>query len=341
MKNYFLKYIYTIYQNKKVPSSSIGISGGYDSILLLLVLVHIFTISNQKIILIHCNHIWQKANFYMEIEIQKFAYLVNREICIAIPINNLKTEVQSRNWRLNICKRITNYVDVNNLQLGHTVSDQLETLIWHLARGTSLSGLTSLKNTRFELYQSYFQNQSCEQNYFKNRNYQLYRKYSCHLWNSKVKVYRNTKNHFFIYLNKKTIIIDRLLIQQLRSSSKTILGKEKFPYFQDKTNFWIKFMRNRIRLVILPLLSFYLSQNSNNNIIKCRNLIEQDENFLNSLTLNVINELIYINSTSRILQNNFLKLPRSVQFRCLNFLLKKYSTKQIDFLVLKKILKLL
>jgi len=341
MEDYFLKYIYTIYQNKKVPSSSLGISGGYDSVLLLVLLVHMFHVSNQNFVLIHCNHIWQKTNFYMEIEIHKFAYLVNSEMCIAIPINTLKNEVQSRNWRLNICKRITNYVHVHNVQLGHTASDQLETLIWHLARGTSLSGLTSLKHKRFELYQSYFQNRTLEQKYFKTLKYQVYGKYSSHPWNSKVKVYRNNKNYFFIYFNKKTIIIDRLLIQNLRSSIKNILGKQKFPYFHDKTNFWIKFMRNRIRIIIIPLLRFYISQNIDSNSIKFRSLIEQDETFLMYLTYNVINEFIYINSNSRVLKNNFLKLPRSPQFRCLNFLLKKYTTKQIDFLVLKKILVLL
>jgi len=341
MEDYFLKYIYTIYQNKKVPSSSLGISGGYDSVLLLVLLVHMFHVSNQNFVLIHCNHIWQKTNFYMEIEIHKFAYLVNSEMCIAIPINTLKNEVQSRNWRLNICKRITNYIHVHNVQLGHTASDQLETLIWHLARGTSLSGLTSLKHKRFELYQSYFQNRTLEQKYFKTLKYQVYGKYSSHPWNSKVKVYRNNKNYFFIYFNKKTIIIDRLLIQNLRSSIKNILGKQKFPYFHDKTNFWIKFMRNRIRIIIIPLLRFYISQNIDSNSIKFRSLIEQDETFLMYLTYNVINEFIYINSNSRVLKNNFLKLPRSLQFRCLNFLLKKYTTKQIDFLVLKKILVLL
>ena len=39
---------------------SFVISGGYDSILLLLVAVHIYSVSKQKFTIIHCNHIWQK-----------------------------------------------------------------------------------------------------------------------------------------------------------------------------------------------------------------------------------------------------------------------------------------
>lgn len=339
MKDYFLKYIYTIYQNKKVPSSSLGISGGYDSVLVLVVILHIFTLSKQKFVLIHCNHIWQKANIYMELEIQKFAYLANREICIAIPVNILKNEVQSRNWRLNICKRITNYVHIYNVQLGHTISDQLETLIWHLSRGTSLSGLISLKNEDFEIYKSYFRNQNIEQKYTKILNHQIYENYSSHPWNGKVETYRNTKNSFFIYFTKKTICIDRLLIQNSRSSIKSLLNKQNLPYFHDKTNFWKKFVRNRIRILIIPLLRFYVAQNVNNNIIKFRHVIEQDEIFLHSLTINVLNEFMYSihMNNSFILKKNFLKLPQSLQFRCLNFLLKKYSTKQIDFVLLKKL----
>ena len=133
--------------------------------------------SKQKFTIIHCNHIWQKDNVYMETEMYKFAYLVNNEICIAIPTNTLKNEVQSRNWRLNICKRISNYVHIHTIQLGHTVSDQLETLIWHLARGTSLSGLTSLKNKHYDIYISYFRNQTLKQLYIKIIKQQIYGKY--------------------------------------------------------------------------------------------------------------------------------------------------------------------
>ena len=75
MEDYFLKYLYTIYQNKKVPSSCLGISGGYDSILLLLVAVHIYSVSKQKFTIIHCNHIWQKDNVYMETEMFTNVYI--------------------------------------------------------------------------------------------------------------------------------------------------------------------------------------------------------------------------------------------------------------------------
>nr|ATZ81801.1 tRNA(Ile)-lysidine synthase [Picochlorum sp. 'soloecismus'] len=339
MEDYFLNYIYSIYQNKKVPSSSLGISGGYDSILLLLVIVHIFTISKQKFLIIHCNHIWQKDNIYMEIEIQKFTYLVNSEICIAIPINPLKNEAQSRNWRLNICKRITNYINSTNVQLGHTLSDQLETLLWHLTRGTSLGGLMSLKNKHCEVYNSYFCNKTREQISNKVRKQQIYGKYISHSWNTIFQISQKNKNYFFIYFTKKTINIDRILIENSRSFIKNILNKQKLPYFHDKTNFWIKFMRNRIRILVIPLLRFYVSKKVDNNIIKFRNLIEQDEIFLSQLTVNIINELIYIHTNSIVFKNNFLKLPRSLQFRCLYFILKKYSTKQIDFVLIKQIVK--
>jgi len=341
MEDYFLKYLYTIYQNKKVPSSCLGISGGYDSILLLLVAVHIYSVSKQKFTIIHCNHIWQKDNVYMETEMYKFAYLVNNEICIAIPTNTLKNEVQSRNWRLNICKRISNYVHIHTIQLGHTVSDQLETLIWHLARGTSLSGLTSLKNKHYDIYISYFRNQTLKQLYIKIIKQQIYGKYISNSWKCTFYTYRKNKNYFFIYFTTKTISIDRVLVQYTRSSIKNLLSTQYLPYFHDKTNFWIKFIRNRIRIVVIPLLRFYLSKNIDTNIIKFRNLIEQDDIFLNHLTITVINEFISINHNSTFIKKNFLKLPRSLQFRCLYFLLKKYSTKQIDFMVLKKTLTLL
>jgi tRNA(Ile)-lysidine synthase TilS/MesJ len=122
-----------------------GVSGGQDSIFLLLWLKHLMREKTFAVSVAYCNHFWQQKNFYAEIQIIKLAYLIDLPTLILLPSHSLPSELAARTWRQNNFRQITHFLDIHCLLLGHTASDLIETALWHLFRGTGPQGISSLK----------------------------------------------------------------------------------------------------------------------------------------------------------------------------------------------------
>ena len=386
MNNNLSRISFIVHQKKIFNVSDnliIGISGGQDSIVLLLLIYHLKNPYKLKLNLVYCNHLWQKKNFYALFELLKIAYTLN------LPINHIigKTEIQSEEeghfWRQKNFFQVGNYFDIPFIVLGHSATDQIETALWHFLRGTSPQGLTSLKiinsfqvNTfankisklnfynkklskqKFILkkiissasktyfYQSQGSNatfvrstQGSTQNQYKfvspnvlnqkkfciTRNFFYLKKYfiletSYYAYNISPKIQQNYK-------------LQRPLLDFYRSSITTLINQNHLPFIHDITNQSKKIIRNKIRLILMPLFHYYIQTKSEIHIKNFINITNIEQKYLNGLSLTIMES--YINNPKLI--NSLIYTPAGVQRLCIKKILEKYTLKQIKICYIEEI----
>lgn len=76
----------------------------------------------------------------------------------------------------------------------------------------------------------------------------------------------------------------------------------------DKTNFEGTYLRNRIRLNLIPEIKDNFNTNFSNNIIRMRKILSQDEEFLNEYTNNIVKEAVL--DDKELVKFNFSNLIR-------------------------------
>ncbi len=130
------------------PKYLCGISGGQDSIFLFFWLLHLKNKWNFNLSILHCHHLWQQSNFLAFQQIYKLAYIFKTPICINLSESVFFTETSARNWRQEAYNRSLIFENGDKFILGHTATDQLETALLNLIRGTSPQGFCSLKQSK-------------------------------------------------------------------------------------------------------------------------------------------------------------------------------------------------
>lgn len=108
-------------------------------------------------------------------------------------------------------------------------------------------------------------------------------------------------------LTGMSYIKDEIIRPLLNISKKEILKytqmKELNPCF-DKTNELDIYTRNRVRLNLIPMLEKEYNQNVVMNIIRMKNILSKDENFLQEYTNNIIDKCI-LNINEKKIEFNF------------------------------------
>jgi tRNA(Ile)-lysidine synthase len=293
----FVYKVYQIYrQNYSDKNKLIAVSFGQDSISLLFFLFYIQQILLQPIHLLHCNHFYHRNNFYYVREGFKISYFINGNLMISCPINTITTETKQRSWRQRIFKRSVELLNFNSIYLGHTKTDKIETILFNLFRGSGLQGLTTLTNKSFHFEHQCFQKS-----------------------NKKLK----------LKINKIKFI--RPLLNSSRHSLKLIIKNNKIPNLIDFSNFNTNFTRNKIRLILIPLLKIYFNKNIETQIERLSFQLEIDNVFYN----NQVEQLL--KNKTKITRNNFKNLPKAVQYRLLKKVITIYSGREINFNLITKL----
>ena len=293
----FIYKVYQIYkQNYSDKNKLIAVSFGQDSISLLFFLFYIQQTLNKPTYLLHCNHFYNKDNFVTLNEGFKISYLINGNLIITCPIATQKTEIKQRLWRHRMFKRVVQLLELNSIYLGHTKTDKIETILFNLFRGSGLTGLSNFKieNVHFE--------QEC---------------------------FSHSTDHLKLNINK--IRFRRPLLRISRQNLKKILTSNKLPYLIDFSNFDINFARNKIRLILIPMLKYYFNNNLETQIERLSMQFDIDNQFFES----EISQLIKTSTT--INKSEFKKLPRAIQYRFLKKVLKSYSGKDVNFNLIRKL----
>ena len=134
---------------KNHKSLLITFSGGQDSVALLVLLFGIQSQNLLKLNILWNHHLWHKDSFFITRHILKLSFLFKISAHSAIATSSVKTEIQARQWRLKVSRRLSNFYKYQNVMQAHSGTDKIETLLLNLFRGT---GNTSpFHSTNFSL----------------------------------------------------------------------------------------------------------------------------------------------------------------------------------------------
>lgn len=307
MQTNFVYKVYQIYrQNKFNNDLLLGLSSGQDSILLYLVLVNIQKLIDKELTILHCNHFVQKNNFVFLKEIFKLAFLFNNSLILSSPTKQIKSETHSQNWRHRIFQRSLDQRKVSNIYLAHTKTDKIETILLNLIRGSGLTGLTKFENRTILNKQSFFN----------------------------TSIYTRT-----LFINNRTnYIYNRPLELYSRKQVQILCNQNKLPNSIDQTNLNLSHKRNKIRLILIPLIKFYFGKNIETQINVLSNTLNNDFKYIDRNTDKII---IFLKKDIKNSKLIFKKLPKSMQYNVLKKVLFIYSNKKVKLNILDSLLKLI
>lgn len=127
----------------------ISFSGGQDSTCLLILLILLKKQLSLYFEMIYCNHLWNLNNLYKLSHVFKISFNLNKNIILAINIKKIFTEQSARLWRYSIIYRTSQFYNYEIILTAHTKTDQIETLLLNLFRGSSKDGLSIFSSNRF------------------------------------------------------------------------------------------------------------------------------------------------------------------------------------------------
>ena len=127
----------------------VGFSGGYDSMCMLDLLKRISEKEGFKLIALHLNHNWRGREAEIEQEnCENYCKQNNIELyCEVLPKGLPKTETVAREKRQEFFKKCYKKYNANGLFLAHTKSDNTETILYRLSKGTGVKGLCGILET--------------------------------------------------------------------------------------------------------------------------------------------------------------------------------------------------
>ncbi|MBS4759997.1 MAG: tRNA lysidine(34) synthetase TilS [Clostridium sp.] len=142
VKNFLKKY--ELNSSEKI--FIVGFSGGYDSMCLLDILHRISEKTGFKLIALHLNHNWRGREAEIEQEnCEKYCKTNNIEFYSEIlPEEIQKTETIAREKRQEFFKKCYKKYNADALFLAHTKSDNTETILYRLTKGTGVKGLCGI-----------------------------------------------------------------------------------------------------------------------------------------------------------------------------------------------------
>ncbi|MCX7942138.1 MAG: tRNA lysidine(34) synthetase TilS [Dictyoglomaceae bacterium] len=127
-----------------LDSILIGISGGSDSFALSQILFNLAQFFNWKISLAYVEHFIRKDTLIEKELIKKFAE--ERKLpfyFLEISKRSLK-EKELREERYKLLEKLSEEKEINKIALGHTLDDQIESIIMNFLRGLGLKGLVGI-----------------------------------------------------------------------------------------------------------------------------------------------------------------------------------------------------
>lgn len=126
----------------------VGFSGGYDSMCMLDILHRILESGKAdfRLAALHLNHNWREREAEIEQEnCRNYCEKNNIEFyCETLPSNVPKTETAAREKRQEFFKKYYKKLNAEGLFLAHTKSDNTETIVYRLSKGTGVKGLCGI-----------------------------------------------------------------------------------------------------------------------------------------------------------------------------------------------------
>lgn len=180
----------------------VAFSGGYDSMCLLDILKKISENYPFDIIAIHLNHNWRGEESQLEQQICEF-FCKEKSIQFyaeTIPDYVKKTETSARDYRYSFFEKCLKKFNASAIFTAHNKNDNIETVLYRIAKGTGIKGLCGISEKRNNIYRPLLKisRENIEQ-YCKNNNLSPNNDSS----NTNTKYFRNFIRHNVINLLKK------------------------------------------------------------------------------------------------------------------------------------------
>lgn len=127
----------------------VGFSGGYDSLCLLDILNELYKKYKFKIIALHLNHNWRgEESLRDETNCRNFCQKIGIEFISETLENGSKTESFAREARYNFFLKYAEKCPDSSIFTAHTRSDNAETIIYRIIKGTGINGLKGIPSKR-------------------------------------------------------------------------------------------------------------------------------------------------------------------------------------------------
>ena len=127
----------------------ISFSGGQDSICLVFLLLSLEKQLCLSFEMIYCNHFWNLNNLYKLPHICKISFNIKKNIIATLNLKKKFNEKSARLWRYSTIYRISQFYNHKVVLTAHTQTDQIETLLLNLFRGSSKGGLSVFSSNHF------------------------------------------------------------------------------------------------------------------------------------------------------------------------------------------------
>nr|WDB00081.1 tRNA(Ile)-lysidine synthetase [Cyanidium sp. THAL103] len=132
--NKFLKNLYLVDINLNIQSFTVGVSGGQDSLVLLLLFTNFRSIHNNQLHLVNCNHGWRSNSISNSLRIFYLSKYTGATFNYFSHYSQLSNEKNARLWRYGRLLHLSNTLKYNGLVLGHTFTDKVETILYSFFR---------------------------------------------------------------------------------------------------------------------------------------------------------------------------------------------------------------
>jgi tRNA(Ile)-lysidine synthase len=239
----------------------VGVSGGADSVAMLIALNHLKKEFSLTLHAAHLDHMLRKDSAKDAEFVKRLAAKLKIPVTVSrIKVRRLKgkgsLEEAARNARLAFFFRVARDLKTKKIALGHNLDDQAETVLMRILRGTGLYGLSGISSKR----------------------------------------------------NIGGFQLIRPLIEVRRKEIETFLKRRKVKYRTDSTNRQEIFLRNKVRLRLMPLLIKEYNRNIKGVLSNMAESIACDYDYLNRLADNYHSRL-----GRKIKLKRFLRLHPAIQ----------------------------
>jgi tRNA(Ile)-lysidine synthase len=253
------KIIKTIKKNNLIQDGDrlvVAVSGGPDSISLLLLLDELKEVYNLKLFVAHLNHQFRGKEAEADARfVKSLAQKLNLP-CFLKSVNvpalakkeKKSPEEMAREMRYSFLQDIAEKKQATKIALGHTADDQAETILMWLLRGAGVEGLTGMPMMRKT------EGRRKREEGRKNLNCKC----------------------------KNQVYIIRPLLETSRTEILEYLKKKKQKYRVDKTNLKPIYLRNRIRHQLIPLLEKEYNPNLRETLLRTATILRDELDYFES-----------------------------------------------------------
>ncbi|NLF82537.1 MAG: tRNA lysidine(34) synthetase TilS, partial [Candidatus Gastranaerophilales bacterium] len=240
----------------------VAFSGGVDSLCMLDVLHELSENAGFRLVAAHLNHNWRGEESIREAENAK-AYCEEQGITFyteTLPEGLPQTEESARNQRYDFLNRAAVKYKATAILTAHTKTDQVETVLYRIIKGTGISGLRGIPAVRHQ---------------------------------------------------KSGLPIYRPLLRRVeRADCERYCAENRLIPNSDSSNFNEKYLRNRIRLSLLPELRTY-NPSVDEALFRLSEVAVASEEIIREYTKNLRREVMP--DEGIILTTRFLSLSSAVQ----------------------------